>query len=224
MAHDLTRNLPEPSLNLPHDTKHGNKTTVGDSPRGPPKQLGNPHWKPATKPKPNTPRLTLQDTAHAAETPTAHQGGPLEDPLEQALPRSRMRASLRRAPPRSRGCAYLEQAPPRSRVRSALERGPPCSRALRTRAPAPVRGHLMPWQRRGGAIMRLGLAPRCRRTNSPGASPSPPLWGDCAAWLVPVPWRCAACPGTANAPSPRRGAGRTLDLLFLWPCRVRWRR
>jgi hypothetical protein len=85
----------------------------------------------------------MQDTAHAAEAPTAHQGGPLEDPLEQAPPRSMMRASLGRAPSRSRGYAYLEQAPPRSRVRSALERGPPPSRALRTRAPAPVRGHLM---------------------------------------------------------------------------------
>jgi hypothetical protein len=25
--------------------------------------------------------------------------------------------------------------------------------------------------------MHLGLAPRCRRTNSPGGNPSPPLWG-----------------------------------------------
>jgi hypothetical protein len=82
----------------------------------------------------------MQDTAHAAEAPTAHQGGPLEDPLEQASPRSRMRASLGRAPSRSRGYAYLEQAPPRSRVRFALELGPPHSRALRTRAPAPVHG------------------------------------------------------------------------------------
>jgi hypothetical protein len=90
------------------------------------------------------PRLTMQDTAHAAEAPTAHQGGPLEDPLEQASPRSRMRSSLGRAPPRSRGCAYLEQPPPRSRIRSALERGLPRSRALRTHAPIPVRGHLMP--------------------------------------------------------------------------------
>jgi hypothetical protein len=53
---------------------------VGDSPRGPLKQLGNPHIKTRNKPKPNTPRLTMQDTAHAAEAPTAHQGGPLEDP------------------------------------------------------------------------------------------------------------------------------------------------
>jgi hypothetical protein len=102
---------------------------------GPLKQLGNPHLKPATKPKPNTPYLTMQDMAHDAKAPAAHQ---------EAHCRSRARASLGRAPPRSRGCAYLEQAPPRSRVRSALERGPPRSRALRARAPAPVRGHLMP--------------------------------------------------------------------------------
>jgi hypothetical protein len=113
-------------------THRCSRATVGDSPRGPLKQLGNPRLKPATKP--NTLYLTMQDMAHAAETPAAHQGGPLEDPLEQASPRSRMRASLGRAPPRSRGCAYLERTPPRSRVRSALERGPPRSRALRTRA------------------------------------------------------------------------------------------
>jgi hypothetical protein len=123
---------------------YGDVPIVGDSPRGPLKQLGNPHIKTRNEPKPNTPRLTMQDATHAAGAPTAHQGGPLEDPLEQASSRSRMRASLGRAPPCSRGSAYLEQAPPRSRVRSALERGPPRSRALRARAPAPVHGHLMP--------------------------------------------------------------------------------
>jgi hypothetical protein len=76
----------------------------------------------------------MQDMAHATKAPAAHQGGPLEDPLKQAPPRSRACAPLGRAPPRSRGRAYLEQAPPRSRVRSALEQGPPRSRALRTRA------------------------------------------------------------------------------------------
>jgi hypothetical protein len=35
----------------------------------------------------------------------------------------------------------------------------------------------MPRQWRGGAIMRLGLAPRYHRTNSLGGNPSPPLWG-----------------------------------------------
>jgi hypothetical protein len=144
----ILKTSPSSTRGRARTTRRGFKTTrtatlnynvVGDSPRGPLKQLGNPHLKPATKP--NTPRLTMQDTAHAAEAPTAHQGGPHEDPLEQASPRSRMRASLGRTPSRSRGYACLERAPPRSRVRSALERGPPRSRALRTRAPAPVRGH-----------------------------------------------------------------------------------
>jgi hypothetical protein len=104
----------------------------------------------------------MQDTAHAAEAPTAHQGGPLEDPLEQASPRSRVRASLGRAPPRSRGCASLERAPPRSRVRPALGRGPPRSRALRTRAPAPVR--LLP-------------SPSCAWGSCPGAAAPTPQEG-----------------------------------------------
>jgi hypothetical protein len=159
---------------------------VGDSPRGPLKQLGYPHIKTRNKPKPNTPRLTMQDTAHAAEAPTAHQGGPLEDPLEQASPRSRIRTFLGRAPPRSRGCAYLERAPPRSRVRSALERGPPRSRALRARACS-----------RTWAFNALTTAGR--RHHAPGArapvpshqlprrEPIPATVGDCATWPALVP-------------------------------------
>jgi hypothetical protein len=34
----------------------------------------------------------MQYTGHAARTPTAHRGGPLRDPLEQAPPRSRTHA------------------------------------------------------------------------------------------------------------------------------------
>jgi ribonuclease HI len=94
-------------------------------------KLGNPHLKPTNKPKPNAPHLSTQGVAHAAVAPTAHQGGPLKDPLERAPPRSRAHASLGRAPPRSRGCAYLERALPRSR-------------ALCTRTTVPVCGHLMP--------------------------------------------------------------------------------
>jgi hypothetical protein len=83
----------------------------------------------------------MQDTAHIAETPTAHRGGPLEDPLEQASPRSRMRASLVRAPPRSRGVrlpragsASLE-GPLRPRTGLASLEGTPHARACsRTRA------------------------------------------------------------------------------------------
>jgi hypothetical protein len=75
----------------------------------------------------------MQDTTHAARTSTAHQSGPLEDPLEEASPRSRMRAALGRAPSRSRGCASLEQALPRSRARS------PSSRLRLARGSAPPR-------------------------------------------------------------------------------------
>jgi hypothetical protein len=63
----------------------------------------------------------MQDTAHAAGTPTAHQGGPLRDPLEQAPPRSRMRTlsgGLRpvrgAALPSSRSRLARGLAPPRA--------------------------------------------------------------------------------------------------------------
>jgi hypothetical protein len=78
----------------------------------------------------------MQDTAHAAEVPTAHQGGPLEDLLEQALPRSRARASLGRAPPPFEGVrlprassASLE-GPLRPRAGSASLEGTPHARVL----------------------------------------------------------------------------------------------
>jgi hypothetical protein len=155
----------------------------------------------------------MQDTAHAAGTPTAHQGGPLEDPLEQAPPRLRMRAPLGRAPPRSRGRASLERAPPRSRVRPAPDRGPPRSRAPLTRAPAPVRGHLR--------SDTGGTAPSCARGSRPGAAAPTPQEGahphHCGEGLCSragaSPVTPCTCSGTANAPSPRRGAGCTLDLL-----------
>jgi hypothetical protein len=123
----------------------GGTTGVGDSPRGPLKQLGNPHLKPANEPKPSTPHLSTQGMAHATVALTAHRSGPLKDPLEQASPRSRAHASPGRAPSRSRESASLERAPPRSRVRAALEQAPPRSRAFRARTPDPVRGygHLM---------------------------------------------------------------------------------
>jgi hypothetical protein len=35
--------------------------------------------------------------------------------------------------------------------------------------------------------------------------------GDCATRLVSAPWHCATNSGMANAPRPRRGAGRTLE-------------
>jgi hypothetical protein len=179
---------------------------------GAPLTTGKSPLKTRNKSKANTPHLTMQDTAHAAEASTAHQDSPLGDPLEQASPRSRMRASLGRTPSHSRGSAYLERAPPRSRVRSALERGPPRSRALRARACSRTRAF--------NALTTAG-----RRHHAPGARP--PVPPHQLPRREPIPatvggtvrrGRCqsrAACSGTANAPSPRRGAGRTLDLLFL---------
>jgi hypothetical protein len=139
LKHNFTYNPKVYSVKTKDGTLMG-KNLSGTALGVPLNKLGNPHLKPTNKPKPNAPRLSTQGVAHAAVAPTAHQGGPLKDPLEQAPPRSRAHASLGRAPPRSRGCAYLGRAPPRSRVRSALERAPPRSRALRTRAPALVRG------------------------------------------------------------------------------------
>jgi hypothetical protein len=61
--------------------------------------------------------------------------------------------------------------------------------------------------------MRPGHAPRYRRTNSPGGSPSPSLWGGLCSVAGASPVMPTACSGTANAPSPQRGADCTLDLL-----------
>jgi hypothetical protein len=76
----------------------------------------------------------MQGTAHAAEAPTAHQGGPLEDPLEQASPRSRMHASRADSVPLEgvrlprAGSASLE-GPLRPRTGSASLEGAPSARA-----------------------------------------------------------------------------------------------
>jgi hypothetical protein len=99
----------------------------------------------------------MQDTAHAAGTPTAHQGGPLRDPLEQAPPRSRMRAPsgglrpVRGAVlPSSRFSLARGLTPPRAGFRLARGCVPPSAgvrhargRPSRMRRP-PVHGHLTP--------------------------------------------------------------------------------
>jgi hypothetical protein len=111
----------------------------------------------------------------------------------------------------------LERAPPRSRVRPALDRGPPRSRAPLTRAPAPVLGHLRP--------DTGGTAPSCARGSRPGAAAPTPQEGAhphhcgeglCSAAGVSPVTPCP-CSSTANAPSPRRGASCTLDLLSCDP-------
>jgi hypothetical protein len=87
--------------------------TVGDSPRGPLKQLGNPHLKPATKPKPNTPYITMQDMAHAAEAPAAHQAA------HSKVPSNRLRLARGCVPPSGGLRSVRGGAPPSSGLRPA---------------------------------------------------------------------------------------------------------
>jgi hypothetical protein len=160
----------------------------------------------------------MQGTAHAAGTSTTHQGGPLEDPLEQASPRSRVHASLGRAPSRSRGCSSLERAPPRSRVRPALDRGPPRSRAPRTHTPAPRTRAFNALTPAGQSHHAPGARAPVPPHQLPRREPHPHHCGEglCSAAGVSPVTPCA-CSSTANAPDPRRGAGRTLDLLSCDP-------
>jgi hypothetical protein len=121
------------------------------------------------------------------------------------LPSSRLRLARGSAPPRA-GSASLE-GPPRPRPGPASLEGAPracaCSRTRafnaltpagrRHHAPgarAPVSPHQLP--RRDPIPITVGGL-----CNTAGASPVTP----------------AACSGTANTPSPRRGAGCTLDFL-----------
>jgi hypothetical protein len=183
----------------------------------------------------------MQDADRAAEVPSAHHDGPLEDPLEQAPPRSRVHASLGQAPSCSRGCA-----PPSSWLRLARGCTPPSGR-LR-----PVRGGALP-PRAGSASLEGPLRPRagsaslegaphacaCPRTrafntltpvgqrhHAHGArAPAPPhqlprrepipitVGGGLCGVAGASPVTPCTCSGTANAPNPRRGAGCTLDLL-----------
>jgi hypothetical protein len=101
-------------------TEEGNQVTlvVGDSPRGPLKQLGNPHLKPATKTKHNLPNPAgNRPTPQGPRRPI--KAAPLRDPLEQAPPRSRMRAPSGRLRP-VRGAAL-----PSSGLRLARGLAPP---------------------------------------------------------------------------------------------------
>jgi hypothetical protein len=92
---------------------------VGDSPRGPLKQLGNLHLKPATKPKPNTPYLTMQDMAHATKAPTAHQAA------HSKTPSNRLRLARGCAPPSGGLRPVRGGAPPSSGLRLARGSAPP---------------------------------------------------------------------------------------------------
>jgi hypothetical protein len=132
-------------------------------------------------------RLNTGGMAHATVALTAHQGGPLKDPLEQAPPCSRAHASLGWAPPRSREYAYLERAPPRSRVRAeagsaSLEGAPHAHAHSRMRVRA--FNALTTAGRRHHA---LGTHAPVLLHQLPKREPIPATVGDCATWPVPAP-------------------------------------
>jgi hypothetical protein len=186
---------------------------VGDSPRGPLKQLGNPHLKPATKPKPNKPHLTMQGMAHTVKAPAAHQAA------HSKTPSNRYRLARGYAPPSSGLRPDRGGAPPSSEVRLARGSAPP-SNGVRLARGRPARARLLP--RTGIKCPDIGgTAPSCARGTRPGAAATTPQKGahphHCGEGLCGVagarPVTPCTCPSTANAPSPRRGAVCTLDLL-----------
>jgi hypothetical protein len=111
---------------------------VGDSPRGPLEKLGNPHLKPATKPKPNKPHLTMQGMAHAAKAPGAHQAA------HSKTPSNRYRLARGYAPPSGGLRPDRGGAPPSSEVRLARGSAPPSNGVCLARG-RPARVHLPPY-------------------------------------------------------------------------------
>jgi hypothetical protein len=143
--------------------------SVRDSPRGPLKQLGNPHLKPATKPKPNAPYLTMQDMAHDAKAPAAHQAAHSKTPSNKLC--------------LARGCA-----PPSDGLRPVRGGAPPSSEVLLTRGSAPLsngvrlaRGHPARARLPPRAGIKCpdigGTAPSCARGTRPGAAAPTPQEG-----------------------------------------------
>jgi hypothetical protein len=173
---------------------YGSRTTalpvtmagVGDSPRGPLKQLGNPHLKSATKP--NKPHLTMQGMARTTKAPAAHRAA------HSKTPSSRLRLARGCAPPPDGLRSVRGGAPPSSEVR--LARGSaPLSNGVRLARGHPA--HACACPRAGIKCSDIGrTAPSCTRGSRPGAAAPTPQegahphhcgGGDCAARPVPVP-------------------------------------
>jgi hypothetical protein len=154
---------------------------------GPLKQLGNPHSKPATKPKPNAPYLTMQDMAHDAKAPAAHQAAHSKTPL------SRLRLARGCTPPSDGLRPVRGDAPSSSEVRLARGSAPP-SNGVRLARGRPARARPLP--RAGIKCTDIGgTAPSCARGTRPGAAAPTHqegahphhCGGNCAVRPVPVP-------------------------------------
>jgi hypothetical protein len=177
--------------------------SVGDSPGGPLKQLGK--------------HASLKHTGHGPR----HDGpdGPPRRPTQKSpragsaslegthLPRMGSAPFEGVLLPRA-GSASLE-GPRRPRAGSASLEGAPHAHA-----------HSHTRVRAFNALTTAGQRHHAPGTHAPvllrqlpRRKPIPATVGDCATWPVPAPRRRATYSCTANAPSPRRGADRTLDLL-----------
>jgi hypothetical protein len=159
---------------------------VGDSPRGPLKQMGNPHLKSATKP--NKPHLTMQGMAHTTKVPAAYRAA------HSKTPSSRFRLARGCAPPPDGLRSVRGGAPPSSEVR--LARGSaPLSNGVRLARGHPAHACACPRAQALNALTSAGW-----RHHAPGArAPVPPhqlprrepipitVGGDYAARPVPAP-------------------------------------
>jgi hypothetical protein len=155
----------------------------------------------------------MQDMAHAAKAPAAHQAAHSKTPL------NRYRLTRGCAPPSGGFRPDRGGAPPSCEVRLARGSAPP-SNEVRLARGHPARARLLP--RAGIKSPDIGgTAPSCARGTRPGAAAPTPQEGahphHCGGGLCGAadasPVTPCTCSSTANALSPRRGAGCTLDLL-----------
>jgi hypothetical protein len=135
------------------------------------------------------------------------------------LPRIRYRLARGCAPPSGGFRPDQGGAPPSSEVRLARGSAPPSNRVRLARG-RPARARLL--LRAGIKCTDIGgTAPSCARGTRPCAAAPTPQEGahphHCGGELCGAagasPVTPCTCSSTANAPSPRRGAGCTLDLL-----------
>jgi hypothetical protein len=155
----------------------------------------------------------MQDMAHDAKAPAAHQAA------HSKTPSNKLRLARGCAPPSDGLRPVRGGAPPSSEVR--LARGSaPLSNGVRLTRGHPTRARLP--LRAGIKCPDIGrTAPSCAQGTRPGAAAPTPQEGahphHCGGELCGAvgasPVMPCTCSSTANAPSPRRGAGCTLDLL-----------
>jgi hypothetical protein len=151
--------------------------------------------------------------AHDAKAPAAHQAA------HSKTPSSRIRLARGCAPPSDGLRPVRGDAPSSSEVRLTRGSAPP-SNGVRLARGRPARARPLP--RAGIKCTDIsGTAPSCARGTRPGAAAPTPqegahphhCGGEPCGTAGASPVTPCTCSSTANASSPRRGAGCTLDLL-----------